>query len=291
MMAGIKWLLGLMCGSTMILSTFASADNAADSAAEAVFRQGLVHCLQASRLSRTQVDTARTELGQYLSHLERANTISHAWVESSEFAQRETHRCTLVKDNIDRIHAMVLAEQGMEQCLAVQNELKSGTVDAAKHHFQNYLQFRQAAMAVTPSVLKVGSLGTRMRRCDQLEEKIAAADAWLNRLNAEVQSLRVVYQTAANHCSLGMKLVQGGQPADARLGASREVLDRMDQALLPLQPSAAALRDPGIAELVQQVEDCQQSLLMDVAAMRLQLQEEAAGSVNSAVVQLADPGL
>ncbi|MGB3622798.1 hypothetical protein FT643_00710 [Ketobacter sp. MCCC 1A13808] len=278
------WMLAAFCSGLCAATTVTAGQNdAADVVADQVFRAGLEYCNQASKVSRTDASAAREHFAQYLSHLERAKTIAAQVVQDNSYIQREARRCSLVEDNIARLEAMTLAQASLDRCGEVRMALDQGALTQAQTKFNEYETMSQQALAVTPTVLRVGSLGVQFRRCDQLVEKISLAKVKRSRVALETERTLAGFKRVMDSCSVAEKLLQSPMEDSGKLQATKRVLEQVSEQLQLADRQAAELVRSAVASGVayeQQVTDaqynasaCRQNLLSQVSAIRHQVQQ------------------
>lgn len=225
------WKLALPISVIMFSATLqAETSNDPKVLSDQLFRAGLDFCNAASKKSRVDTDAARDNFDEYLSHLERAKTISPNFVAENSFASREAKRCELVQDNIARAEAMPLLEESLTRCSEAKNAFSSQhNLEQAEAKLQEYQGLRDQALETTPTVLRVGSVAVQVRVCDRLEEKISLAKA--QNSHAEQKSDRVIasYNKAAETCDVSAQMLKGGQASADKLQAADQLLVQVKQ--------------------------------------------------------------
>ena len=290
------WMLSLSC-FTLLPFTHLMASSATGSAAaaDALFREGIAYCNQASRLSRTDSKQARQQFERYQTHLERAQAIDASLLENNAFIQREHKRCALIEVNIARAEAMPVVEQSLAQCAAAQAALDAGQLAKASTSLKRFQTLRDEALAVTPTVLRVGSVAVRMRVCDRLVEKIALAESARQIAAQTVGRAQGHFNKAMASCEVGQGMLNSQGPTTDTLRALESVVNQVEthtrrgQALLDAMSAreAAAKLDSVSGRL----HSCQQALSLAATAIQqhLEQQEEQAAHTAAAASGAAQP--
>lgn len=274
------WMLTLTCFAFLPFSqVLANTENDPAATADALFREGLVYCNQASRVSRTDTTLARQQFEQYRSHLERAQVIDASVLESNSFVQREHKRCILIEDNIARAEAIPLVEQSLAQCAEANTALDAADLDQASVSFEQFRALRDQALTVTPTVLRVGSVAVRMRVCDRLVEKIALAEAERQMTQQTVGRARIHFNKALASCEVGQGMLNNQGPTMDTLNALKNVVGQMQAHVNKGDVVLKTLSGEGVAASLDSVSDrldaCQQQLELAAVAVEQHLTEKA----------------
>ena len=273
------WMLTLTC-ITLLPFTLAKAETANPSPhADALFKEAVVFCNQASRLSRTDPLQARQEFQQYQVYLERAQSMDAELLEKNAYAQREHKRCALIEDNIARAEAMPLVEESLAQCGEARTALEANDLKAATAAFDQFEMLRDQALEVTPTVLRVGSVAVRMRVCDRLVEKISLAKT--ERQLVQQTSSRALdhFKTALTRCESGENIINKSTPSNATVVSLEGVLNQLNthvgqgEALAKALPPGAESEQLSATQL--RVSSCQKDIVAAVEAIKQHLEAEA----------------
>ncbi|AUM14670.1 hypothetical protein [Ketobacter alkanivorans] len=273
------WMLTLTCIGLLPASLSFAASDAA-TAADNVFREGVAYCNQASKLSRTDTEQARTQYSKYLSHLERAKTIDTRLLDNNSFAQREHKRCTLIDDNIARAEAMPIVEQSLAQCEQARAALDASNLEQASESFNQFQSLRDQALAVTPTVLRVGSLAVRMRVCDRLVEKISLAQSDQQLALQKASRALTVYNKALASCDVGRGMSATSSLSTEAVKALEDVLSQVNKQLSNGDALGNGLdRSVGdgqqLAAIRNRVTACSSDIVASVASMNTKLEQQA----------------
>jgi hypothetical protein len=274
------WMLTLSCITFLpFTQLMASTDSNAASAADALFREGVTFCNQASRLSRTDTSLARQQFEQYRSHLERAQVVDASVLENNAFVQREHKRCTLIDDNIARAEAMPMVEQSLAQCADARAALDVSDLDQASASFVQFQALRDQALSVTPTVLRVGSVAVRMRVCDRLVEKISLAETARQMAQQTLGRARGHFNRALASCEVGEGMLNSQSPTPDTLNALQSVMGRMqahvDKGNGALKILAGNKVAANLKPMSVRLEACQQQLELAAIAIEQHLVQKA----------------
>jgi len=262
------------------LAQAAAADKPA-AVADQIFRAGLEYCNAAARNSRTDSKQARSDFGQYLSELGRAKGLDPQFLKDNEFAARESHRCSLIGDDIARAEALPIMDKGLAMCQDARRDLDKGDIKSARSRFTLYRINRDRAIQRTETVMKVGSIALRVRTCDGLEDKIAQVkqqQASQKQLAALVLSN---LKQANSICTGSSERMKGTMDTD-QLAQIQDNLTHMQGLAQSADMSTSGLGAltgsrtlAQIQNLQQQVGQCQQKLTDNLAQARTRLQQQA----------------
>lgn len=273
------WMLTLTCITLFPFAQLQAEEESPSTMADALFKEAVVFCNQASRLSRTDTSEAREQFNQYRSFLERARAIDPSLLENNSFAERENRRCTLIEDNIARAEAMPLVEQSLAQCNAAQSALESHNLNTATESFTRFEGLRDQALEITPTVLRVGSVAVRMRVCDRLVEKISLAKAE-RQLELQTSTRALGYfNKALASCEAGESIINKQKPSEDTVASLEAVLNQLNNhnnqgEALVKTPSSGS--DAGnLKRLQSRVSSCQGQIAAAVDAIKLHLEEQA----------------
>lgn len=273
------WMLTLTCISLFPFAPLHAEEQSSSSSADAIFKEAVVFCNQASKLSRTDTAVARQQFDQYRAYLDRARAIEPTLFETNSFAERENKRCTLIEDNIARAEAMPLVEQSLDQCSMAQASLEASNLKAAAQAFTQFEQLRDQALAITPTVLRVGSVAVRMRVCDRLVEKISLAKAE-RQLELQTSTRAVGYfNKALASCETGESIINKQKPSEATISSLEVVLNQLNnhnsqgEALVKTLSSGAEAGN--LKRLQGRVSACKGQIVAAVDAIKQHLEEQA----------------
>lgn len=275
------WMLTLTCISFLPASlAFASGDNSVADAADKVFRDGVVFCNQASKLSRTDTKEARQQFSQYLSHLERAKTIDKSLLENNSFAERENKRCALIDDNIARAEAMPIVEESLEQCAKARTALEASDLKLANASLQRFSELRDEALKVTPTVLRVGSVAVRMRVCDRMVEKISLAESAQQLALQKASRALGSYDKALASCDAGRSMLSAAKVSNETVTAVNGVLRQLNQHqsgadALAKELTGSTGESQRLSAIRNRVSSCNKELVAAVKSMQIQLEQQA----------------
>ncbi|WP_290578981.1 hypothetical protein [Ketobacter sp.] len=272
------WMLTLTCISLFPFAHLQAAEPVSASA-DVIFKEAVVFCNQASRLSRTDPTEARQQIQQYAKSLQRARALDPELLDTNSFAGREHKRCTLIEDNIARAEAMPLVEDSLAQCGEARAALDGADLTAAADAFARFQTLRDQALEVTPTVLRVGSVAVRMRVCDRLVEKISLAKAERQLELQTSQRALGYFNKAMASCEAGEAILNKQTPSDATVASLEAVLNQLNnhngqgEALVSSLDSGA---DAGnLQRLQHRISACRSDVVAAVGAIKQHLQEQA----------------
>ena len=293
------WMLTLTCIGLFPFAQLHAEEQSSSSSADAIFKEAVVFCNQASKLSRTDTAEARQQFDQYRTYLDRARAIDPTLLESNSFAERENKRCTLIEDNIARAEAMPLVEQSLAQCGDAQSALEASNLKAATQAFSQFEQLRDQALAITPTVLRVGSVAVRMRVCDRLVEKISLAKAE-RQLELQTSSRAVGYfNKALASCEAGESIINKQKPSEGTISSLEVVLNQLNnhnsQGEALVKTLSAGAEAGNLKRLQSRVSACEGQIVAAVDAIKKHLEEQALAQTSvlqgQEVSQISDSSL
>lgn len=158
-----------------LAGTVFAGDAVIDQKVDNFFAKGMQHCKNAMDLSRTSRQVAAAEFDRYESYMGKVDALKPEF-STDIMISRQREQCDQVGHDIARSEALPLVEEGLAVCKEVRTLIRGDYITKAKARFLDYARQRDKAVALTDTVLKVGSNASKIRRCDRLEEKIIAAE-------------------------------------------------------------------------------------------------------------------
>lgn len=161
----------------VILAGFSGIEAQADVFDDAVnlYLRGVDHCTAAkSALEAGNLAVARSEFNQYEQIRQQAVTLDGKILSSSRRGMDSNLKyCERVGNDIQVTEGRPVLEQGLAQCDQAIASLKSGKLDDARQHYQQFTEQRDKALKTAPGLKNIFSLTNEIRRCERVENKIA----------------------------------------------------------------------------------------------------------------------
>lgn len=160
-----------------ILSTPASASEATFNEAVNLYLKGYAECREANTLRSDDIVAARKRFDHYLKILDRAAAIEPSILKTNERdMDANLTFCERVNNNLKMAEAAPTLETGFEHCEKARTALETQDVPSARQALDQYAMQRDQALSITPNIMEVFSLASRVRACARLEEKLAQAE-------------------------------------------------------------------------------------------------------------------
>lgn len=179
-----------------------SENQGVDPLAQNLLSQGISYCRQADKYSRSDVERANEAYSQFQKHLKRAEEIDRRVVKMTPKIVKQLGHCQAVNSNLQRAKALPIITKGIESCFAAKSQLSSKHLAKAKLAFADYVERREAAVAMEPSVMKVGAISSDIKRCDRLGTKISKAEADSSLWNRQLTQMTDQLWKAVNTCEI-----------------------------------------------------------------------------------------
>lgn len=143
---------------------------------KALLRQGMKECREAKTLRRINLNDAQARFKAYIALLQQSIDLDPAVLDSQDSTvKRVLDFCNSVKKDLDRAEALPMFEQGLAKCREARVSLSNGMFDEAREKHGQYLQYKEAALALTESVLQVYENSYELGLCELLPDDIAQA--------------------------------------------------------------------------------------------------------------------
>lgn len=200
-----------------------AAQTAIDQQVDTFFAKGMEHCKQAMDLSRTSAKVAAAEFDRYSSYMRKVDALKPE-LKNDIMVSRQIAQCAQVGHDIARTQALPVIEQGLAVCGEVKSLIDADHLTKAKASFLEYTQRRDQALAMTDTVLKVGSNASKVRRCDRLEEKIIAAEQRIHHSEIKADRLLSALRKSTDVCEVTRKMLQDDKVTAEKLEAADTML-------------------------------------------------------------------
>ena len=204
---------GLVFGLGLVLIIpVAVASESNNDVAVGLLDEGFVHCTNATQFSRTDQGVAQKQYEMYLATLARAIAISPKILIGNGQLSRQVEQCARVGDDIARLRALPLLEQGLLACKAAKKLAKGDYLSKARIKYKEYRELKSRAIALSNTVQKVGSNSSKIRRCDKFERGLVAAQTRIDKEEQQALALLSLLQRSADSCIVAQRIaIQSGQ--------------------------------------------------------------------------------
>ncbi len=216
----IAAVLGLSLSSQVI-----AANTAVDQQVDQFFNQGVKHCKNATDLSRSDAETAAAEFEHYQSYIEKVIALKPD-LKQDTVAKRQMEQCERVRHDIARAKALPIFEQSLAVCNDIKTLVSGDYLTKAKSKFAEYQQIRDQALAMTNTVLKVGSNASKARRCDRMEQRILAAEQRVKLREKQADRLISTLRKSTDSCLVSTRMLKRVGNNLEKLGAAEEMLSQ-----------------------------------------------------------------
>lgn len=279
---------------------------------KALLRQGMKECREAKTQRRLDLGGAQARFKMYIALLQQSVELEPTLLNSDDSTVRRVlDFCNGVKKDLDRAEALPMFEQGLARCREARISLSNGAFDEARQRLGQYLQYKEAALALTESVLQVYENSYELGLCEHLSDDITLAEEEYRKqalVQAESQQqfndILGLFNEALNQCR-GMQNIisdkarytsQTINQLNKLVGEARTTKKEADEKLTALEVSGVKLSEKDtqrIRRLNTSFVDCEKTLpegmALVTAALQAQLrqsaQQTAAGTDNTSVVK------
>ena len=203
---------------------------------------GINYCKKADKFSRSDLQKANIAFSQYENHRVRAAEIDQRVLTLDRKVEQQLAHCEAVDSNLQRAKALPILEKGIESCYSAKTLLSKKSFNKAKKSVDDYVQRREAAVSIEPSVVKVGAFNRDIRQCDRLAKKINQQESKASRWNEQLTRMTNHLWKAVNTCEVASGSFSQTSP---NLG---EVHQQMN---LALDAKSKAVSYTGILEFVK----------------------------------------
>lgn len=208
----------VIVGLLMANGAHASVNDKDKQTARSLFEEGVVHCTKALEHSRSDQQVSQQEYEAYSHALSRAEAIYPGIIDDSAKTARQVKQCEQIGDDIARYQALPLLDQGVLACNAAKQLAKGDYLSKARTKYREYVNMRDKALSLTPSVLKVASNSSKVRRCDKLEGNLMAAQDRIEKEEVDANALITLLSRANESCQVAQHMA-------VKSGVSRSKLD------------------------------------------------------------------
>ena len=206
------------------VSNVSSALSLDNDVALTLLTQGIAHCTKATRSSRTNQLAAIKEYKLYAIALSRAKAIYPNISAHSRTLSRQMEQCAQIGTDIARIQALPLLEVGVLACKEAKVLAKGDYLSKARIKYKEYQDFRNQAVALTDSVLKVGSNSSKVRRCDMLESSLMAAQTRVVNDEQKAVELISLLRRAEDSCLVAQSMAIKSGESRVNLDTTKSML-------------------------------------------------------------------
>ncbi len=250
--------------------------------------QGLEYCTKATRATRTNELDAVKEYEKYVTALSRAKAIYPKISEHSRTLSRQVQQCSQIGVDIARVQALPLLDKGVLACKKAKELAKGDYLSKARIKYKEYQNFRNQAVALTNSVLKVASNSSKVRRCDKLETNLMAAQTKVVNDEHKASELITLLKRAEDSCLVAQRMATKSGESRVNLDTTKSMLVHAERYFNQTQLHEDALKRatnyPGygsskhIKQLTSIFSICRDELvaIIDAATQSVNRQEEQA---------------
>ncbi len=225
----MRYLKILTCSLLSLSAGVTLADSFDD--AVTLYLKGFEHCSNAkSALTDNQLDKALKAFAEYRSTTEQAAKIDPSIMSTSQRGMDSNLKyCNRVGTDIELAQGTPLLEQSLSHCDLAFDALKQGNAESAQQSYQQYIQGRDNALSVAPSLTSVFSLKSEIRRCDRLESKISNAGKQQAELVVLLDAAREESEAFNGTCTAGLKELQGAGLNAQAVQTAEKALSKVEQ--------------------------------------------------------------
>lgn len=202
-----------------------TADTAIDKQVDNFFAQGIKHCKQAMDLSRTSREVAKAEFERYQSYIGKVEALKPE-LKNDLMVKRQMEQCDQVGHDIARNEALPIFEQSLAVCKEVKALVKRDHLTKAKAKYMEYTQYRDQALNLTDTVLKVGSNASKERRCNRLEDRIIAAEQRIQYSEIKADRLVSTLRKSTDSCLVSGRMLENVGSNMEKLKAAEAMLSQ-----------------------------------------------------------------
>ena len=202
-----------------------ASQTAIDQQVDQFFAKGMEHCKNAMELSRTSRQVAAAEFSRYQSYIGKVEALKPE-LKHDIMIKRQMEQCDQVGHDIARADALPLIEDGLAVCKEVKSLIQGDYISKAKTRFLEYTRHRNQALALTDTVLKVGSNASKIRRCDRLEEKIIAAEQRIHHSEIKADRLLSALRKSNDSCEVSRSMLADTDVSEEKLQAVESMLSQ-----------------------------------------------------------------
>lgn len=201
------------------------AATAIDKQVDQFFSQAMKHCKNAMTLSRASNQVAAAEFDRYESFVGKVEALKPE-LKNDVMVQRQMEQCEQVGHDIARHQALPVFEKSLAVCKEIKPLLSGEYLTKAKAKFLEYTQYRDQALAMTDTVLQVGSNASKVRRCDRIEEKIIAAEQSVQVSEIKADRLLSTLRKSTDSCLVVNKMLEDAGDNPEKLHAAQAMLSQ-----------------------------------------------------------------
>jgi TonB family protein len=202
--------------STVAVILFSPVVSAQDEQIKALVRDASKECRTAKLLRRDDLKEAEQHFNEYTNILKEALKIKPDLLDSPDpSTQRVLEFCNVVKNDLDRAKALPLFEQGLRECSEARVAISNAAFDDAREKYNKYNAYKEAALAISESVLDVHENSYEVRLCDRLASDIGTAEA--------------EYRGTLGKESVFQGVVSGFDQADRQCRGTQNIIDDKDR--------------------------------------------------------------
>jgi TonB family protein len=145
---------------------------------KSLMREASRECRTAKQLRRENLEEAQNHFKAYTTLLNKAIAIEPNLLSSNDPAVTQVlDFCNVVKNDLERAEALPLFERGLRECSEARVLISNAAFDEARQKYQHYQEDKEAALAISQSVLDVYENSYEIRLCDRLETDIKQAES------------------------------------------------------------------------------------------------------------------
>ncbi|MCG8668543.1 MAG: hypothetical protein MI867_03950 [Pseudomonadales bacterium] len=263
-----------------VSSMASAAPGSIDQQVDQFFSQGVKHCKNAMELSRSSRGIAEAEFDRYRSYISKVEALKPE-LKEDVMVKRQMQQCDQVGHDIARNKALPIFEQSLSVCKEVKLLVSRDHLTRAKSKFVEYKQFRDQALGMTDTVLKVGSNASKARRCDRLQDRIVAAEERIKFSEIKADRLVSTLRKSSDSCLVTGRMLENVGNNLEKLKAAEEMLSQAQGYFKQTQnyPEAIARAEnyPGyesskrIRQYMVDYGRCEQNVVATIASQKSQI--------------------
>lgn len=216
---------------SILLSNPATAENMRFDTAVKVFKQAYTECTEAQAIRSQNINLAMEKFAAYTRLKDKAAQISPEILTTKRHnISREILFCKQAEQDILRAKAFPIIEDALTSCKKSKQQLTQSDTVSAANTYQRYKELLEKALTISPSTGNISSVSIKIKRCEKLSKKIAAAQIEMN--NA-IAAFKIDYEqvsTSLDKCHR-VKTIVKNSPSTKKLAEASKLLSASNRGI------------------------------------------------------------
>ena len=216
---------------SILLSNPATAENMRFDTAVKVFKQAYTECTEAQAIRSQNINLAMEKFAAYTRLKDKAAQISPEILTTKRHnISREILFCKQAEQDILRAKAFPIIEDALTSCKKSKQQLTQSDTVSAANTYQRYKELLEKALIISPSTGNISSVSIKIKRCEKLSKKIAAAQIEMN--NA-IAAFKIDYEqvsTSLDKCHR-VKTIVKNSPSTKKLAEASKLLSASNRGI------------------------------------------------------------